>query len=333
MKKFIVFCLLLCSAVALTACGDSVAKENKKGLKEVSVMLDWYPNAIHSFLYVAIDRGYFKEEGLDVTLQFPSNPTDPLTLTAAGQSTFGIYYQQDVIIAQANEGIPIKSIGPIVRSPLDQLMSLTETNIKRPRDLEGKKIGFNGTPLGEATIKNMVKTDGGDPSKIELIDVGFEIVSALITKQVDAITGGLINHELPVLEHKGYAISTINPSDYGVPKSYSMVFVAGDKIINKEPKTVQAFLRAANKGFDFAEKEPEQALGLLLKHQEKDNFPLTKSIEQQSLALLNKLMATDDAAFLSDEDVNWDEQSKWLKEQGIAEKIVPANELYSPFER
>ncbi|MCA9725598.1 MAG: ABC transporter substrate-binding protein, partial [Kurthia sp.] len=132
LMKFFVLCSLL--VVVLAGC-SSKAKDGKE-LKEVTVMLDWYPNAIHSFLYVAMEKGYFKEKGLDVKLQYPSNPTDPLTLTAAGKSTIGIYYQQDVIMARANEGVPIQSIGTIVQSPLSQLMSLKESNIQRPRDLE-----------------------------------------------------------------------------------------------------------------------------------------------------------------------------------------------------
>lgn len=78
-------------------------------------MLDWYPNAVHSFIYAAIEKGYFKEEGVKVNIKF-SNPTDPLTLAAAGKVTVGLYYQPDVVMAKANEQIPVKSIGAVVRS-------------------------------------------------------------------------------------------------------------------------------------------------------------------------------------------------------------------------
>ncbi|PWI21749.1 ABC transporter substrate-binding protein [Kurthia zopfii] len=320
---------LMIAVLILSGCSSTAKKdENGKELKEVNVMLDWYPNAIHSFLYVAIEKGYFKDAGLDVKLQFPSNPTDPLTLTAAGKTTLGIYYQQDVIVAKANEQVPITSVGPVVRTPLNQLMSLEESNIKRPKDLEGKTVGYSGTPLSEATIKFMVEHDGGDPSKVKLVDVGFELVSALITKKVDVISGGMINHELPVMEHKGYKIATMDSSKFGVPKSREMVFVAGDKTLAKDQETVTAFLKAAEKGFDFTKKHPEESLDLLLENQEKESFPLTKAIEEQSLDILLKHMETKDEPFLSDTKEAWDEQTKWLLEQKMIQETIPSDQLY-----
>ncbi len=119
-------------------------------------MLDWYPNAVHSFIYAAIEKGYFKEEGVKVNIKFPSNPTDPLTLAAAGKVTVGLYYQPDVVMARANEQIPVKSIGAVVRSPLNHVVSLKSAGIQSPKDLEGlppasftivfKYISLNGVP-------------------------------------------------------------------------------------------------------------------------------------------------------------------------------------------
>ena len=116
-------------------------------------MLDWYPNAVHSFIYAAIEKGYFKEEGVKVNIKFPSNPTDPLTLAAAGKVTVGLYYQPDVVMARANEKIPVKSIGAVVRSPLNHVVSLKSAGIQSPKDLEGKTVGYSGTPLSEMYLK------------------------------------------------------------------------------------------------------------------------------------------------------------------------------------
>ncbi len=86
----------------------------------------------------AIEKGYFKEEGVKVNIKFPSNPTDPLTLPATGKVTVGLYYQPDVIIAKANEQIPVKSIGAVVRSPLNHIVSLKSAGIQSPKRLNGK---------------------------------------------------------------------------------------------------------------------------------------------------------------------------------------------------
>ena len=136
MKKYVgkVFGLLL--LLLLAACGgnDAIQEGNNKAesnkeaqgteLKEVSIMLDWYPNAVHSYLYVAEEKGYFEEEGVKVDIQFPANPTDPLNLAAAGKITLGLYYQPDVIMARANENLPVKSVASIVRTPLNHMVFL-----------------------------------------------------------------------------------------------------------------------------------------------------------------------------------------------------------------
>ena len=97
---------------------------NKEENEKVSIMLDWYPNAVHSFLYVAEEKGYFEEEGIEFDIQFPANPTDPINLAAAGKVTMGITYQPDVIIAKTEQDIGIKSVGALVRSPLNHVAFL-----------------------------------------------------------------------------------------------------------------------------------------------------------------------------------------------------------------
>src|SRR4051794_23477476 len=120
MKKWMKPAAVMIAAMMLTACGGNkeeteTSGEGEKELKEVSIMLDWYPNAVHSFLYVADEKGYFKEEGIDLDIQFPANPTDPINLAASGQVTLGITYQPDVIVARTEQGVGVKSVGAIVR--------------------------------------------------------------------------------------------------------------------------------------------------------------------------------------------------------------------------
>lgn len=322
-SKFILLFALLVMVMAGCSAGNSTKKE-----KEVTIMLDWYPNAVHSFLYAAIEKGYFKEEGVKVNIKFPSNPTDPLTLAAAGKVTVGLYYQPDVVIAKANEGIPVKSIGAVVRSPLSYVVSLKEAGITSPKDLEGKTVGYSGTPLSEEYLKTMVKQDGGNPDKVKIVDVGFDLVPALITKKTDAVTGAYINHEVPVLRHEGYNPSYFNPADYGVPNYYELVMVTSDKTLKQDRASIEAFLRGAKKGYEFTKKNPDEALKILLDHQEKGNFPLIPEVEKESMKILLNKMETKDEPFLSQKASSWEEQNKWLKEKGMAKQIVPAKDFF-----
>jgi putative hydroxymethylpyrimidine transport system substrate-binding protein len=327
MKRFKYLLLVALLVMGVAGC-SAATNDSAKKEKEVTIMLDWYPNAVHSFLYAAIEKGYFKEEGVKVNIKFPSNPTDPLTLAAAGKITVGLYYQPDVVIAKANEGIPVKSIGAVVRSPLNHVVSLKEAGITSPKDLEGKTVGYPGTPLSEEYLKTMVKQAGGNPDKVKVVDVGFDLVPALTTKKVDAVTGAYINHEVPVLRHQGYNPTYFNPADYGVPNYYELVMVTSDQTLKKDKKTLEAFLRGAKKGYEFTKKNPDEALNILLSHQEKENFPLIPEVEKESMQILLSKMETKDEPFLSQKASSWEEQNKWLKEKGMAKKIVPADDLF-----
>ena len=114
--------LLLTALLLLTGCssggsGDTADGQDDGELETIDVVLDWYPNAVHAFLYEAEEKGYFAEEGLQVNILFPSNASDPLTMTAAGRADIGFYYQEDTIIARANEDVPVKVLGEKHQDP------------------------------------------------------------------------------------------------------------------------------------------------------------------------------------------------------------------------
>lgn len=330
MKKLKYLSLLLAFLLlVMTGCSSKQSNQNEANkLEQVDLVLDWYPNAVHSFIYAAIEKGYFKEEGLNVNIKFPSNPTDPLSLPAAGKATVGIYYQPDVIIARANEKVPVKSIGSIVQSPLNVIIALKEKGINSPKDLSGKTIGFSGNPLNTEYVKTMVKEDGGDPSSVKVIDVGFELLSAMITKKVDATTGGLVNHEVPVMKHEGHEINYFDPSKYGVPNYYELLFVTSDNTLKEKPETLKKFMKACKKGFDFTKENPDEALSILLKNQQKDNFPLIEAVEKESMNTLLPKMELKDSPFAAQDKKVWEDNMNWLYEKGMLKEKVKAEDFY-----
>ena len=316
------------SSAAGTEAEDNSAAEtadtqtDNKDLREVNVVLDWYPNAIHTFLYTAIERGYFAEEGLDVKIHFPANDNDALALVAAGKAEIGMYYQQDVIQAVANQGTGIKSIGAIVQSPLNVILSLKDKNITKPEDLVGKTIGYGGTVLSEALVKCMMENVGADASDVNMINVGFELMSSMTTGNVDATIGCLVNHEVPQLEEEGFDVNYFSVSGYGIPNYYEEVFLTNDDLLENEPEVVAGFLRAAKKGFDDFKADPDGCLAILMNNQNEENFPLTQSVEEQSCATLIPLMETEDAAFLTQTDECWQENIDWMLDVSDVMTIV-----------
>ena len=211
-KRFLA--LLAAGALLLTGCGaqgaansnaeaggDGGAEDN---LHHLTVVLDWYPNALHAFLYEAQEKGYFAEQGLDVDIQSPAGVNDAMSMVAAGKADIGLYYQQDVIQARSEQNVPIKSIGAVVQGPLNIVLSLKDKNITSPKDLEGKTVGYAGTELSEALIRSIMKNSGADPDSVKLVDVGFDLMSSMTTGNVDATIGCLVNHEVPQLEKEGF---------------------------------------------------------------------------------------------------------------------------------
>ncbi|GAA0318260.1 ABC transporter substrate-binding protein [Oceanobacillus oncorhynchi subsp. oncorhynchi] len=333
MKKLSIIVGILISFISLSACGnekeESIADGNKnvKETNTVSIMLDWYPNAVHSYLYVAEEKGYFEEEGIDVDIQFPANPTDPLSLAASGNVTMGLYYQPDVIAARANENIPVKSVAAIVREPLNHIVYRSDAPVNSPKDLEGKQVGYPGIPVNEAIVQTIVEHDGGDYEKVDMLNVEFELGSSLISEQVDAVSGMYVNHEVPVLRSEGYDIDFINPVDYGVPHFYEIVAVTSDETWEEEQENIEAFWRAARKGYDFMIENEEEALQILLDHQDEGKFPLEKEIEAESLSILLPKMESEQG-FGSQEKASWEETAKWLKEYGVIKEIPNIDDIF-----
>ena len=323
--KYVVLMLLM---LIVVGCGGEKKAPEKKPLETVDVVLDWYPNAIHCFLYNAIEKGYFEEEGIKVNIHFPSNASDPMALPAAKKADIGIYYLHHLVMARANENIPITSIGAITQKPLNVIIALKENNIKRAKDLEGKTVGYSGGPLTEESLKAMVEYDGGDSSKVNVIDVGFELLTSMITKQVDATIGGLVNHEVPVMEEKGLPVDYFYCTDYGMPNYYEELFVANDELIKERKDVYVRFLRAANKGFEDMMNNPEESLDILLSKQEADQFPLSRNVETQSINILLPIMKEEGVPFLHQDAKVWQENIDWLYEHKIINKKIDANEMF-----
>lgn len=322
------------AAMLLAGCGSSTNEEGaeesgggSEEMQDVSLMLDWYPNAVHSFLYVAKEKGYFKEEGINLDIQFPANATDPIGMAASDQVTMAITYQPDVIVARTEQNVGVKSVGTIVREPLNRVVSLAESNIKSPKDLEGKTVGYTGIPLNESIVKTMVEEDGGDPSKVELVDVGFELNSTLISKRADAVVGAYINHEVPLLEFEGYQTANFDLTEYGVPSFYELIAVTSDKTWEENPELIQAFWRAAEKGFADMKADPDEALDILMANQETENFPLKEEVEKESMAILLPLMEGEQGFGYQAEEP-WQETADWMKETGLIQNDPVIDDLY-----
>lgn len=327
MKKLYMLTLILASFAIITAgCSDKNDAQGKSELEEVSIMLDWYPNAVHSAIYVAKEKGYFEDAGLDVKIVMPADTNDPLKLAATGKVDLAISYQSQLLVSRA-EDIPVVSVAALVRHSLDAIMYKEESGIQSPKDLEGKRVGYPSTTVSEAVVESMVANDGGDVQQVKFTDVGWDLMPSLATDQVDAVVGAYINHEMVLLEKEGYNIDLLNLEDFGVPDGYELVVVTGEKTFEQKKEPITKFWQAVTKGQEDVKKDPAAALEVLFNF-ENDSFPLDMDVEKESLNVLLPLMEDDGVNFGHQEQESWDKTADWLYESGVIKVKLDASEAF-----
>ncbi|WP_141603983.1 ABC transporter substrate-binding protein [Terrilactibacillus laevilacticus] len=319
MKRILIFMISVLLIGMIAGCSNEKKADGNKQ-QDVTIMLDWYPNAVHSALYVAKEKGYFKDEGINLKIEMPADTNDPLKMAAVGKIDLAISYQKQVLLSRS-EDIPVVSIGSYVQHPLDALIYNKSKGITRPKDLEGKKVGYASSPTSEPIIKTIVEHDGGDMSKVKMVDVGFDLIPALATGKVDALEGAYINHEYLLLQKEGVNVGKLSLEKNGVPDSSELVFVTGEKTLKTEKDTLSKFMKALTKGQDDVKKDPKSALNVLLEHENK-NFKLDKKVETESLNILLPLMGDKTTPFGQQNPNQWKNVADWMYKTKITPKKV-----------
>ena len=293
-------------------------------LTKVSVALDWFPWSNHAGLYVARERGYFAEEGLDVEIFTPGDPSTVLQTVASGRDDFGISYQTDLLIARQKD-VPVVSVMALVQHPLNSVMALETSGISTPKDLVGKKIGSPAIPSDELLLGTMLKSEGKTVSDIELINVGYSLVPALISGEVDAIIGAYWVHESISAVNQGFPVNIMRLEEHGVPDFYELVMVTNEDMIAKNPDLVQRFVRGVSRGYQDAIADPRGAVQLL-----KDVRPeVDLEIENPGVDLLAPMWEPDGGrGFGWQEEARWVDYAQWMEESGLLEAGADAQAAF-----
>lgn len=279
--------------------------------QKITLVLDWYPNTNHTGLYVALEKGFFKEEGLEVSIVQPMKLSTE-QLVAIGNGEFGVSFQEYVTYARA-EGLPIVSIASIVQHNTSGFAWLKGT-MNSPKDWEGKVYGGWGTELEEAVIRTIAKKYGIDPAKIKVQDVG----------QLDFVTG--LKQKVFDFQWVFYGWSVIGAKVQGVEIDfiymkdidevfdyYTPVIITSEKIIKEAPDLVRKFLRAVKKGYLYAVENPIESARILLKYAPE----LDEKLVIESQKYLSAKYIEDAPKWGYQDPKVWRRFYEWMKDNGL----------------
>jgi ABC-type nitrate/sulfonate/bicarbonate transport system substrate-binding protein len=324
MKKWFVvlFSVLLMAGCSSNNATDS-AKEKNKQLKKVSIVLDWTPNTNHTGLYVAKEKGYFKAEGLDVSIINPGEAGAD-QLVASGKAEFGVGYQEAITQARI-QGVPLVSIAAIIQHNTSGLASPAVKNIKSPKDFEGKTYGGWGGPTEKPVIDSLMKKENADVNKVKILNIGDTDFFTAVKRDVDFawIYYGWTGVEA---ELRGEKINMIYLTDYSDKLDYyTPVLETNDNMIAKNPKTVKAFIKAAARGYEFAIKNPDQAADILIKAAP----DLDPKLVKKSQEWLSPKYQDDAKQWGYQQKKVWDNYAGWMYDNKVLEKKLDSSKAFT----
>jgi NitT/TauT family transport system substrate-binding protein/putative hydroxymethylpyrimidine transport system substrate-binding protein len=206
----------------LLGCGGGGAEPGAP--RGATLILDFQPNAVHSGIYAAQANGYFKDAGVDLTIQEPSSSADSAKLLEAGRADFAVMDISDFGIAR-QRGLDLVPIAAIVQRPLAAVIARDRNAIRTPADLAGKTIGVTGVPSDDAVLDTVLRSGGVDPSSVHRVTIGFNAVADLAAGKVDAATA-FWNAEGVELQQRGIPIREFRVDQFGAPRYPELLLVA-----------------------------------------------------------------------------------------------------------
>ncbi len=311
---------LVIFVLALAACAGQEPEE----LTEVSLRLPWIVNSQFAGPYVALEKGFFEEEGLNVTINPGGFDVNSITLVAAGTDTFGLHDMGSLLLARS-EGLPLITAATFFQKHPGGVMALKDSGITTLQDFEGKTVGFQeGGPW--MLTKAMLEANGVDPDSMQQVSVGFDL-TPLFTGDVDLFTVYATNEPL-IAETEGYESVVFLPYDYGIETSSEALFTT-DEYLAENGDVVCAMVRAIRRGWEYAIDNEDEAIDIIMAVGGEE---LNREAEVgQFRAQLDHLLTPDSEehgiGYMTEE--RWQIAEDVLRSQGQLESDVDVTEVFT----
>ena len=311
------------TAVAIAACGEKEEGTATGAAQPFDLALDFFVNPDHAGIYEGLERGYFERAGLDVKPRVPSDPSAPIKEVAAGRADVAISYEPEVFLAR-EQGLDVVAIAAVVDEPLTSLISLPEAGIAEPDDLSGKTFATAGIPY-QADYLQTIATEAGIPSSdIEQIDVGLNLLPALLGGKADAILGGFKNVEGVDLELRGETPLVVPVDQLGVPTYDELVLVAEAERVRDDPEELRLFVEALSKGTADAVADPAAATQVILAAGEGLDPRLTRAEIDATLPFLAAEEGRPYGEMAAEE---WETFASWMAGNDLISEVPATDEM------
>lgn len=307
MRKYISVLCIVCTILVWTGSASA---------QKLTLMLDWFPNIDHLPIYVAQERGLFKEKGLEVEIITPSETADGLKLAASGNVDIAVSYEPQTIIAAA-AGVEVKVVGRLVQHPLTTLLFLDGKGIKTPKDLAGKKIGYTVPGLMDVMLAAFMKINGVE--KYEAINVGFTIVPALVSGSVDAVMGPFKTYETVTMAHENLKAGFFELEKWGIPDYEELIFVSGAATLIEKGESIKGFVEAVEAATTYMRAHPKEALKIYLAALPEADVQIETDAFQLTLPFFADPGGSDAAA--------WQKFADFSLEHGLIHQAVNTEDL------
>ena len=253
-------------SLAVSGCGEKKESVTPApgSTQSMTVMLDWFPNADHVGIYRAIANGDFEKAGLDVHIRVPSDPSLPLKMLASGKVDVAVSYEPEVLLAR-DKGVPLVSIAAIAQQPLTSIVSVGSKHIRKVSQLRGKRVGDAGIPYQQAFLKTILSHAGVPVGAVKEVNVGSNLVGAMLSRRVAATLGSYWNYEAVQLARMRKHPNVIRMGQVGIPNYDELVVVARKVTVVNHPDELRRFVQALGRGYQAVRSDPKAAVDDLVR--------------------------------------------------------------------
>ena len=311
-RRFLPASLLVLLALGTMTAGCGGDDGGGGSTDTVRVQLDWTPNTNHIGVYLAQAKGWYKDAGVKVEI-LPYTDVNPDTIVANGQADIGISFPPNVIFSRA-AGLELTSVAAVLQRSVTELAVLESSDIRRPRDLDGRTYAGFGLPFEGPTIETVIRADGGR-GEFKTATLSTAAYEALYNRRAD-FTEIYTTWEGIEADLRGIKLRTFRPDGFGVPDFPGVVLVAKSSALQQRGPVLQRFLQATRRGYEYAAQSPAEASKDFINALPKGTFPEEEMVRRSS-QMLATIFVNGSGVWGEQDAGKWDAYARWLVGQGV----------------